>query len=108
MPSPQSEKRILFARLRFSFVLLTTALAATAIARPASGAPISVLRTASLQVGDVQTIIANAVTRAVHDGAPVVIAVTDREGNILGVFNMTGAAAVSKDADSPINDDFSV
>src|SRR5437868_2183947 len=108
MPSLQSEKRIPLLRRRFSFVLLAMALAAIGVAAgAASSAPIPVLRTATLQVSDVQAIIANAVTRAVHDSAPVVIAVSDREGNVLGVFNMTGAAAVSQDFDSPINDDFS-
>jgi len=63
----------------------------------AIAAPITTLRTGQLQVSDVQTIIAQAVTQAVHDKVEVVVAVTDREGNVLGVFDMTGAPTASQD-----------
>jgi uncharacterized protein GlcG (DUF336 family) len=67
----------------------------------ASAAPITTLPTGQLQVSDVQTIIAQAVTQAVHDNihdlVNVVVAVTDREGNVLGVFDMTGAPTASLD-----------
>ena len=44
-----------------------------------------------LSVTDVQTIIAQAVTKAQQVGLPVTVAVTDHEGNVLGVFRMNGA-----------------
>lgn len=45
----------------------------------------------SLTVSDVQTIIAQAVSTAVSLNQKVTVAVTDQEGNLLGVFQMTGA-----------------
>jgi uncharacterized protein (TIGR03437 family) len=44
-----------------------------------------------LATSDVQTVIAQAVTKAQQVGLPVTVAVTDHEGNVLGVFKMTGA-----------------
>ena len=44
-----------------------------------------------LSVADVQRIIAQAVNEAQARGAKATIAVTDRVGNVLGVFRMTGA-----------------
>jgi uncharacterized protein (TIGR03437 family) len=49
-----------------------------------------------LSVSDVQTIIAQAVTKAQQVGLKVTVAVTDHEGNVLGVFRMTGAAPTTK------------
>lgn len=46
----------------------------------------------TLTAADVQTVIQNAATAV---NAPVVIAVTDRNGNILGVFRKTGAPATA-------------
>jgi uncharacterized protein (TIGR03437 family) len=46
-----------------------------------------------LTAAEVQTIIAQAVTKAQQVGLPVAVAVTDHEGNVLGAFRMTGAAA---------------
>ncbi len=46
---------------------------------------------AGLSVSDVETIIARAVGRARQLGVSAMIAVTDREGNVLGVFAMDGA-----------------
>ena len=63
----------------------------------APAAPIPELPTGQLQVMDVQNIIANAVTQAVHDKVNVVVAVVDREGNVLGVFDMNGAPTASVD-----------
>ncbi|MCG6889498.1 MAG: heme-binding protein [Gammaproteobacteria bacterium] len=45
-----------------------------------------------LSIADVQRIIAQAVNEASARGARATIAVTDRVGNVLGVFRMTGAA----------------
>lgn len=58
-----------------------------------------VLVTAPLEVSDIQTIIEAAVTRAVRDHAKVVVAVSDREGTPLAVFDMTGVSSTSKDVD---------
>jgi uncharacterized protein GlcG (DUF336 family) len=58
-----------------------------------------VLPTAPLQVTDVENLIAAAVTRAHRDNATVVVAVSDREGNVLGLFDMTGVRADSNDVD---------
>lgn len=47
----------------------------------------------SLSVADVQTIIAQAVSKAVAMNKNVTVSVADKEGNILGTFAMTGAPA---------------
>ncbi|MBP9108682.1 MAG: heme-binding protein [Pyrinomonadaceae bacterium] len=47
----------------------------------------------SLTVTDVQTIIAQAVSKAVGMNKAVTVSVTDKEGNLLGTFAMTGASA---------------
>jgi len=47
----------------------------------------------SLSVADVQKVIAQAVGEAKARNLPSVIAVTDRVGNVLGVFRMNGAKA---------------
>jgi uncharacterized protein GlcG (DUF336 family) len=46
---------------------------------------------APLTVADVQTIIAQAVTQAVASNIQATIAIADRGGNVLGVFQMTNA-----------------
>jgi uncharacterized protein GlcG (DUF336 family) len=50
----------------------------------------------TLSTSEVQTIIAQAVSAAAQLNRPVTVAVTDREGNVLGVFKMTGAPAVTQ------------
>ncbi|HEY9283737.1 MAG TPA: heme-binding protein, partial [Pyrinomonadaceae bacterium] len=45
----------------------------------------------NLSADDVRTVIAQAVTAAVALNRAVTVAVTDKEGNVLGVFSMTGA-----------------
>ena len=68
------------------------------VAKFAAAAPIPLLPSGQLSVNDVQTIIAQAVTQAVHDKVTsAVIAVVDREGNLLGLFDMTNAPATSLD-----------
>ena len=47
----------------------------------------------NLTVADVQQVIAQAVGEAQARGALATIAVADRVGNVLGVFQMTGAGA---------------
>src|SRR5262249_55500838 len=66
-------------------------------AAPTPGTPVPPLSPAAtagtLTSADVQTIIAQAVSAAASLGRSVTVAVTDREGNPLGVFKMTGANA---------------
>ncbi len=50
----------------------------------------------TLTTTEVQTIIAQAVSTAASINHPVTVAVTDREGNVLGVFKMTGAPATTQ------------
>jgi uncharacterized protein GlcG (DUF336 family) len=45
----------------------------------------------NLTTSDVQTLISQAVSAAVALNKAVSVAVTDKEGNVLGLFNMTGA-----------------
>lgn len=45
----------------------------------------------SLTEDDVRRIISQAVGRALQIGLPITVAVTDKEGTVLGVFKMTGA-----------------
>lgn len=49
----------------------------------------------NLSAAEVQTIISQAVSAAVSLNRPVTVAVTDREGNAIGVFRMTGAPATT-------------
>ncbi|HYR77643.1 MAG TPA: heme-binding protein [Pyrinomonadaceae bacterium] len=59
--------------------------------------PVQLSATAgTLTTSEVQTIIAQAVSVAAQLGRPVTVAVTDREGNVLGVFTMTGAPATTQ------------
>ncbi len=55
----------------------------------------------SLSVADVQKIIAQAAAEAQARGMPSAIAVSDRVGNILGVFVMNGANLALKIPDAP-------
>lgn len=50
----------------------------------------------SLTVADVQTVIAQAVSTAAAQNQKVTVAVTDNEGNLLGVFVMTGAPTMTQ------------
>jgi uncharacterized protein GlcG (DUF336 family) len=50
----------------------------------------------TLTTTEVQTIIAQAVSTAAQLGRPVTVAVTDKEGNTLGVFKMTGAPSLAQ------------
>src|SRR6266853_5716409 len=50
----------------------------------------------TLTTTDVQTIIAQAVSAAASLNRAVTVAVTDKEGNVLGVFKMTGAPATTQ------------
>ena len=50
----------------------------------------------NLSTSDVQTVIAQAVSAAAALNRAVTVAVTDREGNALGVFRMTGATTTTR------------
>jgi uncharacterized protein GlcG (DUF336 family) len=50
----------------------------------------------NLTTGEVETVIAQAVSAAAALNRNVTVAVTDREGNALGVFKMTGAPATTR------------
>src|SRR5215831_18268643 len=50
----------------------------------------------TLTAAEVQTVIAQAVSAAASINHPVTVAVTDKEGNVLGVFRMTGAPATTQ------------
>ena len=68
-----------------------------AVPTPGIIAPIQPSATAGdLTTSEVQTIIAQAVSAAVSLNRPVTVAVTDREGNVLGVFKMTGAPTTTQ------------
>ena len=53
--------------------------------------PTNPITAGTLTTGEVQTIIAQAVSAAVALNKQVTVAVTDREANVLGIFSMTGA-----------------
>lgn len=55
-----------------------------------------VTATSRLTVADVQTVIAQAVAEAQAQGISATIAVTDRVGNVIGVFRMNGASPLVK------------
>ncbi|MDX3910478.1 MAG: heme-binding protein [Sphingobium sp.] len=58
----------------------------------------------SLSVADVETIVARAAAEARARNLPAVIAVTDRVGNVLAIFNMTGARATATTSAAPNGD----
>jgi uncharacterized protein GlcG (DUF336 family) len=67
---------------------------AGAVPTPGSPIPNAPNATAgNLSIGDVQTIISQAVSAAASLNHNVTVSVTDREANVLGVFVMTGAPA---------------
>lgn len=55
----------------------------------------------ALSVADVQRIMAQAIAEAQARSLPSVIAVTDRVGNVLGVFRMNGARATATTSAAP-------
>jgi uncharacterized protein GlcG (DUF336 family) len=75
--------------------------AATPPASPPPAKVYAVPAQESLSVGDVQTVLAGAISEAQARSAPAVIAVTDRVGNVLAVFNMTGARPTAFTAPAP-------
>jgi len=70
-----------------------------AVPTPGSGGPPpppSAATAGTLTIGEVQTVIAQAVSAAASLNRAVTVAVTDKEGNVLGVFAMTGAPATTQ------------
>jgi len=61
------------------------------------------LAEAQLTVTDVQTVINHAVTRALQISPNSVIAVTDREGNVLGVWNVRGGEPTQEEIASCVS-----
>ncbi|MFZ2980889.1 MAG: heme-binding protein, partial [Sphingobium sp.] len=55
----------------------------------------------ALTVADVETVIARAAAEATARNLPAVIAVTDRVGNVLAIFNMNGARATATTSAAP-------
>jgi uncharacterized protein GlcG (DUF336 family) len=70
-------------------------------APPPSGQVYSVPGPEALSVADVQSVIAHAAAEARQRSLPAVIAVTDRVGNVLAVFRMTGARATALTSPAP-------
>ncbi|MFB9051401.1 heme-binding protein [Sphingobium indicum] len=58
----------------------------------------------ALTVADVESVVAHAVAEARARNLPAVIAVTDRVGNVLAVFRMTGARASATTSAAPNGD----
>ena len=55
----------------------------------------------ALTTSDVERVLAQAIAEAQARSLPSVIAVTDRVGNVLGVFRMTGAGATATTSAAP-------
>ncbi len=70
--------------------------AALAAAASAAGGSQNPATAGNLTPDDVRTIIAQAVSAAAQINHPVTVAVVDHEGNVLGVFAMTGAPATTQ------------
>lgn len=68
---------------------------------PPTGQLYSIPAAESLSVADVQKVIAQAAAHANSQGAPAVISVVDRVGNVLAVFRMPGAPGSASIPDAP-------
>lgn len=73
---------------------------------PPSGSVFSIPPAESLSAAEVGTIIAQAAAEARARNAAATIAVTDRVGNVLGVFAMPGAAPTARIPDAPGGQNF--
>lgn len=80
-------------QLRVSLI----AISAVSLLAPAS------IRAEQLTIADVQTIISQAVTRALQISPNSVIAVTDREGDVLGVWNVRGGEPTADEISSCVS-----
>ncbi|HZZ30653.1 MAG TPA: heme-binding protein, partial [Phenylobacterium sp.] len=67
----------------------------TTTTTPPPASPYALPGAEALNPADVQQVIAQAVAEAKARGTPAVIAVTDRVGNVLAVYTMTGARATA-------------
>jgi uncharacterized protein GlcG (DUF336 family) len=68
---------------------------------PASAPPLAAPALASLSTAEVGQVVAQAASQASQDGRAATIAVTDRVGNVLAVFRMTGASATAQIPNAP-------
>lgn len=68
---------------------------------PAASSPLFKAELRSLTVSEVETIVAQAVGEAQARSAPATIAVVDRVGNVLAVFQMNGARTLTTVRDGP-------
>jgi uncharacterized protein GlcG (DUF336 family) len=75
---------------------------------PTSSARYAVPAAESLNVTDVQTIIAGAAAEATARSLPAIIAVTDRVGNVLAVYAMTGARTTAITTPAPNGDSIDI
>jgi len=73
-------------------------------APPPAGNVYSVPALEALSQADVEQVIAQAAAQAGAQGAAATIAVVDRVGNVLAVFEMPGAAPTTKISDAPNGD----
>jgi uncharacterized protein GlcG (DUF336 family) len=75
---------------------------------PATGGVFDVPRAERLSATEVGQVIAQAAAQANAQGAPAVIAVVDRVGNVLGVFEMPGAPGTAAISDAPNGDNIDI
>lgn len=71
---------------------------------PAASANYSVPALENLSISDIERIIAQAAAEASALNSPAVISIVDRPGNVLAVFRMNGASAVTTIRNGPNND----
>ena len=75
--------------------------AATPTPSPTTGGLLPVPAQVALSTADVNAVLARAVAEAQARNLPAVIAVTDRVGNVLAVYTMTGARATTTTRQGP-------
>lgn len=71
---------------------------------PSTGNLYSVPAAEALSIADVERVLAQAIAEAQARSLPSVIAVTDRVGNVLGVFRMNGARVTATTSAAPNGD----
>lgn len=75
---------------------------------PPAGQLFGIPAAESLSVSDVQAVIAQAAAQASSQGDAATIAVVDRVGNVLGVFQMPGAPATARIPSAPNGDNVDI
>ena len=79
----------------------STSAAATPPSPPPASTVFTIPAQESLSIADVQSVLAGAIAEAQARSKPATIAVTDRVGNVLAVFTMTGAPANARTRAAP-------